>query len=217
MPRMITPSQGAALVRLARATIEERLRAASPHPPAASADPLAASAAAPAACGDQPGLLRIDGRFGGAFVTLLRGERLRGCVGQIVETTDLTACVKRAATAVLRDDRFSSHPVTATELPDLRIEVSVLSLPAPMRSPDAITPGVHGVIIHRGGQSGCFLPKVATMQRWDAETFLSQCCVQKAGLPTDAWREPQTRVLLFTVEEFRESEEDGRSVMRARC
>lgn len=78
-----------------------------------------------------------------------------------------------------------------------------------MRSPDAITPGVHGVIIHRGGQSGCFLPKVAAMQRWDAETFLSQCCVQKAGLPADAWREPQTRVLLFTVEEFRESDEQG--------
>ncbi|MCC7291909.1 MAG: AmmeMemoRadiSam system protein A [Phycisphaerales bacterium] len=204
MSRMISPSQGAALVRLARATIEERLSAASPHPPAGSCDPFSASS--------DPRATPIEGRFGGAFITLRRGERLRGCVGQIVETSDLTACVKRAAAAVLHDDRFSSHPVTAAELPTLRIEVSVLSPPTPMRTSQDITPGVHGVIIHRGGQSGCFLPKVATMQRWDAETFLSQCCVQKAGLPAGAWREPQTRVLLFTVEEFHECEEDRERV-----
>jgi AMMECR1 domain-containing protein len=54
----------------------------------------------------------------------------------------------------------------------------------------------------RGGRSGCFLPEVATDQGWDAAEFLSQCCQGKAGLPPDAWRQPGTKVFLFTSEKF---------------
>jgi AMMECR1 domain-containing protein len=34
----------------------------------------------------------------------------------------------------------------------------------------------------------------------DAETFLSRCCSEKAGLPPDAWRDPNTQVLIFTAD-----------------
>jgi AMMECR1 domain-containing protein len=55
-----------------------------------------------------------------------------------------------------------------------------------------------------GGQSGCFLPEVATDQGWGVEEFLSYCCAHKAGLPADAWKQPGTDVYLFTSEKFSE-------------
>ena len=41
----------------------------------------------PALATDVP---RIEGTFGGAFVTFRCGDRLRGCVGRFVQTSELT-------------------------------------------------------------------------------------------------------------------------------
>ena len=62
--------------------------------------------------------------------------------------------------------------------------------------------GRHGIYVVSGGRSGCFLPEVATDQQWNAETFLTECCRGKAGLPGDAWRMADTTVYLFTTEKF---------------
>jgi AmmeMemoRadiSam system protein A len=138
---------------------------------------------------------------GGVFVTLHRFERLRGCMGTLDATLPLADAIRQAALcAALHDPRFP--PVSRTELPELRITVSILSVPRPMRTLDDLELGRHGVLVRKGVQQGLFLPQVATEHRLDKETFLSRCCSEKAGLPPDAWRCPDTQVLLFSTEMF---------------
>jgi AMMECR1 domain-containing protein len=48
------------------------------------------------------------------------------------------------------------------------------------------------------------LPQVAVEHRWDPPTFLAQTCT-KAGLPSDAWREPETQIEVFSAEVFGEA------------
>jgi AmmeMemoRadiSam system protein A len=152
----------------------------------------------------------VPGRFGGTFVTFWRGKTLRGCVGTFSATTDIAATIAEMTRASLNDSRFAANPITGDELEDLEIELSILSDPEPTDDPGALVPGTHGVIIRRGMQSGCFLPKVASERGWSADTFLSNCCTMKAGLEADAWREPDTDVLLFTAQVFSESQLSGR-------
>ncbi len=149
---------------------------------------------------------RIAGTFGGVFVTFWRGKMLRGCVGTFSATDDIAATVARMTEASLRDSRFAGNPIGAAELPKLLIEISVLSTPERTSDPASLIPGVHGVVIRRGSQSGCFLPKVASDRGWSAEEFLSQCCAMKAGLDRDAWRDAETEVELFEADVICESE-----------
>ena len=146
----------------------------------------------------------IEGRFGGAFVTFWNGKNLRGCVGTFAATTDLADTIAGVTRASLRDGRFAAHPITLEELPNLTIEISILSDPVPTDDPLSLTPGEHGIIIRRGARSGCFLPNVASEHGWSAEELLSTCCTMKAGLPADAWRSPDTEVLLFVADVFAE-------------
>ncbi len=148
----------------------------------------------------------IRGVFGGAFVTFWgEGKKLRGCVGSLSPTDRVEKTVQDATQSALRDSRFVSDPITLSELESLCIEVSVLSGLSAALEPAGLTPGLHGVLIRRGSQSGCFLPKVATENGWSAEEFLTQCCVLKAGMPGTAWREPSTEVFLFTADAIREN------------
>ena len=100
------------------------------------------------------------------------------------------------------DPRFIYNPITATELPQLHVEVSVLSELEETENPLGLTIGKHGIYIMRNGRSGCFLPEVATDMSWDARTFLDECCCGKAGLPAGAWQVEGTKVFLFTSEKF---------------
>ena len=90
------------------------------------------------------------------------------------------------------------------ELQDVNVEISVLSPLERTNDPLSIELGVHGIYIRSGFSSGCFLPQVATETGWSKEEFLSNCASHKAGLPPDAWRDPDTEVLTFTAEVFRE-------------
>lgn len=146
----------------------------------------------------------VEGRFGGAFVTFWRGKMLRGCVGTFASTSDIVATLREVTRSSLNDSRFRANPITAEELPRLSIEVSILTDPCPTDDPASLIPGRHGIIIRLGDLSGCFLPKVAVDRAWSAEEFLSQCCVMKAALPADAWRDPETEVCLFEAQAFRE-------------
>ena len=152
---------------------------------------------------------RVAGDFGGAFVTLWSGKRLRGCVGTFAHTSDLAATIERVTVSTLKDSRFASCPVTVGELAKLTFEISVLSDPALTHDPLSLTPGVHGIVIRSGERSGCFLPKVALERGWSASQFLSNCCSMKAGLPEDGWREEGVEVSLFTADSFREAELPG--------
>jgi AmmeMemoRadiSam system protein A len=139
----------------------------------------------------------------GAFVTLHGADGdLRGCIGSIQAIEPLSQAVaSNAYNAAFRDPRF--YPVRPDELPELDIEISVMSPIELVTDVNAIEVGRDGLIISRGGRAGLLLPQVATEQGWDRETFLSQTCV-KAGLPSDAWRSPGCRIEKFSAEVFGE-------------
>jgi uncharacterized protein len=137
----------------------------------------------------------------GAFVTLHRLGRLRGCVGQLASKDPLASVVAYCAMAAALDDpRFA--PMTPAELEGLAIEISVLS-PLVEISSEQIEPGKHGLIITRGGKRGVLLPQVAEQFGWTAERFLEETCL-KAELERDDWKQPGTRVQGFTAEIFSE-------------
>ena len=142
----------------------------------------------------------------GAFVTIHNRGRLRGCIGTFQARGPLIETVHEMAVSATRDPRFVGNPVTAAELDEIDIEISVLSPLRRIENPLDLELGVHGIYITRGFQTGCFLPQVATETGWTAEQFLSYCCAHKAGLPADAWRDPETDVSLFTAEVFGEKE-----------
>ncbi|MDP2652666.1 MAG: AmmeMemoRadiSam system protein B [Candidatus Omnitrophota bacterium] len=139
----------------------------------------------------------------GAFVTIEKDGRLRGCIGNIVTPNPLYRTVRDMAIAAAAEDpRFS--PVAADELGSLEVEISVLSQPWAVHNVEEIVPGVHGVLLRRGSQGGIFLPQVATEWKWNREELLSNLCSHKAGLPADCWKDPQTRIEIFTADVFSE-------------
>ncbi len=141
----------------------------------------------------------------GAFVTLKtpQGE-LRGCIGMILASAPLDETVARmAVAAAVEDPRFA--PVASGELDGLRIEISALTLPAPVTDLSAIEVGRHGLIVSRGSRRGLLLPQVAPEWGWGREEFLDHTCL-KAGLPAGSWREPETRVEWFEAEVWSEPE-----------
>jgi AmmeMemoRadiSam system protein A len=141
---------------------------------------------------------------GGAFVTLRRQGRLRGCMGTFKPDSDLLVTVAKAASSAATDPRFTANPLTTEELPDLRIEVSILSTPRVTEDPMSLELGHHGIIVENPKGRGCFLPQVATEFGWDARTLLERCCRDKAHLDPQAWKEESTKVLLFSAEIFAE-------------
>lgn len=136
----------------------------------------------------------------GAFVTLKRRGDLRGCIGYVRAYKPLVDAVwEMAESAAQRDSRFI--PVEPSEVDDLEIEITVLSPLEKITNPDQVLVGRHGLLITRGYQSGVLLPQVPVEHDWDRETFLAQTCL-KAGLPSDAWRDPSTILEVFTAEVF---------------
>ena len=110
------------------------------------------------------------------------------------------------ALAATQDNRFLANPITPGELEKIDIEISVLSPLERTEDPLSLELGKHGIYIKCGWASGCFLPQVATETGWTKEEFLSQCCGGKAGLPSDAWKQPDTEVFLFTADVFGEKD-----------
>lgn len=183
----LTGEEKVELLRAARGSIEELLAAGMP------------SRGEPEAEG-------LKERRGGAFVSLHKGEKLRGCIGTFSDRGRLFDTVKEmAVSAAAHDPRFL--PVAGDEVPQLTIEISAL---APMReigSIEEIEVGKHGLYITRGFSSGVLLPQVATEYGWNRQEFLDHTCM-KAGLLPDAWKQKGTKIYVFTAEVF--SEEDIR-------
>jgi AmmeMemoRadiSam system protein A len=139
----------------------------------------------------------------GAFVTLKRraDDELRGCIGYAEPILPLFEAVARGAVAAASEDR-RFLPVTPSELPGLRIEISALTALQPVKAED-VKVGEHGLVVRRGERRGLLLPQVAKEWGWDRETFLKKTC-HKAGLPEDAWRNGETEILAFEAEVFGE-------------
>lgn len=141
------------------------------------------------------------------FVTLTEHGDLRGCIGTLTPQLPLhRAVAEMAASAAMHDPRFS--PVRPDEVPNLELEISVLSPPVPIAfsSPDdlpgKLQAGRDGVVLHLGPLQATFLPQV-----WkdlpDKEDFLDHLS-EKAGAPPRAWRGDNVRVEVYRVDSFEE-------------
>ena len=140
-------------------------------------------------------------RPAGAFVTLWKEDRLRGCLGYIPPVLPLYQAVYDNAWSAARDDpRFL--PVTPEELPRLDLEISVLSPPVPIDSPEQFQVGRQGIVLNKDGRRAVFLPEVAERFGWSREETLSRLAL-KAGLPADAWKAEDTRLEVFITSEHR--------------
>lgn len=161
---------------------------------------------APCAAAPAPAWAEGDGA---CFVTLTvrsRGDRLRGCIGSLSPWRSLADdVIGNAVAAATRDPRFP--PVSAGEVDDLRVEVSVLSAAEPIVFDSEedlrarLRPGVDGLILSFGAQHGTFLPQVWE-QLPDRAQFLDQLKV-KAGL-SPHWWDRRARVSRYTVASWKE-------------
>jgi hypothetical protein len=105
-----------------------------------------------------------------------------------------------AVAAATEDGRF--EPVTAKELPELRLEISALGPMLPVR-PEDVQVGRQGLLISHQGRRGVLLPQVPVEHGWNRETFLDHTCL-KAGLLPGSWQEEGVELLGFTAEVFGE-------------
>ena len=215
MPAMTPPADAASapvppadaglvLLPLARGAIAARLDPTGPTgpstPDAARPDPAgpAARRTGPEAAAHSPAETAAHAAWldapGASFVTLTSGRApggaLRGCIGSLEARRPLRADVEaNAVAAALHDPRFA--PLTARELDDTVVEVSVLSAPAALPAADEaellarLRPGVDGVVLSACGRRATFLPQVWE-QLPDPADFLARLR-RKAGLPADYW------------------------------
>ncbi|MEO8269670.1 MAG: AmmeMemoRadiSam system protein B, partial [Aureliella sp.] len=141
----------------------------------------------------------------GVFVTLKRGDVLRGCCGVLGKPMALGPAISSAAKRTATEDhRFT--PIAACELPYLNMDVTLLG---PFQRLEAVGSkraaeiriGRHGLMIQQGDKSGLLLPAVATERGWGAERFLQAVCA-KAGLPPAAWESDESSLMVFEGETF---------------
>ncbi len=145
----------------------------------------------------------------GIFVTLVRGV-MRACKGQLASNKGASVgyiLTEVARAAASRDLRLPS--ITEDELPYLKVDISfvhnvqTLAQNGPDRA-EAIQVGTHGIHLRRERKKkSILLPQVAVENRWDARTFLEQASAA-AGLPKDAWMDPQTVVKTFETHVIRD-------------
>jgi len=192
-PEALTPEEKKTLLLLARASLESVVRTGHLPDIGGLADRIT------------PRLMRP----GGAFVTLKKRGVLRGCIGRIPYPEAMGKLPPLYATVMLmavesgiRDRRF--RPVSEDELPEIEIEISVLSRPREIQRPEEFQVGSHGIIIRKGDRSAVYLPQVAPEQGWTRDETLCHLC-QKAGLPPDEWKRPGMRFSVFTAQVFDES------------
>ncbi|MFH1524904.1 MAG: AmmeMemoRadiSam system protein A [Chloroflexota bacterium] len=189
MDDKLTLEEKQTLIRLARQALETGVRGL----PLPTLDPAALTP-----------VLRADGA---SFVTLTVNGDLRGCIGALEPYQSLVEDVREhAVAAALEDYRFPN--VQERELAQIKIEVSRLTIPAPLeyKDPDVLLDKLHsgtdGVILRDGFHRATFLPQVWEKVPEKAD-FLSNLCY-KMGAAPDTWKRKHLEVLTYQVEEFHE-------------
>jgi AmmeMemoRadiSam system protein A len=187
---LLTSDERKTLLRLARISIEDRLRRDGSLERALAPPPASPGLVEPRAC----------------FVTLHlpegAAERLRGCVGSLEPRDPLfRSVVENARQAAFHDPRFP--PLGEEDLARIVLSVSVLTPVTPIDGPGPIVLGRDGVVFARASRRSVFLPEVAVAQGWTVEELLENLAL-KAGLDRRDWRGAELST--FQTEVFGEAE-----------
>jgi uncharacterized protein (TIGR00296 family) len=191
---LISLSEGAELIRLARKAVERYLQESVIVKP------------------EKDGLDKA-----GIFVTLnylstSKQEYLRGCIGfPLPEKRLYESVIEAAIAAATQDPRFPA--VDRQELDNIIFEISILTPPEEIRAKPAdykkeIKVGRDGLILHCRFGAGLLLPQVPIELKWDVEEYLANICY-KAGAPPDAWLDPGSKLYKFQAIVFKEVEPRG--------
>lgn len=181
---MLSDVQKKELLLLARNSIKKRLLGESYHTPADPAFDIEC----------------------GAFVTLHLHGRLRGCIGYVQAYKSIRDTIQEMAlAAAFKDPRFP--PLTAAELSQIHLEISLLSPLVRVQDLAEITIGRDGLLLKHPHSSGLLLPQVATEWGWDRATFLRELC-HKAGLPGNAYQDFGALLYRFSAEVFGEMNDE---------
>ncbi len=115
----------------------------------------------------------------GAFVSIHKEGRLRGCIGTILPTTGCVAVeiIQNAISASTRDNRF--NPISPEELPFLEINVDVLSEPEDIDGPEDLDVKRYGVIVSSGNRRGLLLPDLDGVDSVEQQISIAR---QKGGI-----------------------------------
>lgn len=148
----------------------------------------------------EPGSAKLSAARG-AFVTLKVDGELRGCIGYPLPHKPLIETVAEMAVAAASQD-YRFPPLRIEELPRTKIEISVLTLPQPVKEVKEIEVGRHGLIVSKGISRGLLLPQVPGEYGWDLETYLRHGCL-KAGLEENEWKK-DARIEVFEAQVFSE-------------
>ena len=132
----------------------------------------------------------------GAFVSIYKDGKLRGCIGNFTPSGPLWEITRDMALAsATQDTRFK--PASRDELPMLKYEISVLTPLRKIESIEEFELGKHGIYMTQGNRSGTFLPHVAEKTNWTAEEFLGHCARDKADIGWDGWKDPSTELYVY--------------------
>lgn len=136
----------------------------------------------------------------GVFVTLTKNGQLRGCIGYIEPIKPLIEAVRdNAISAAVHDSRFD--PVDVSELKDIDIEISILTVPKP-DTIENITKDKLGTVLENGSRGATYLPQVWEDLTDPTEFFQSLC--RKGGLSADCYKDSQTQVYSYRAIVFGE-------------
>ncbi|MDR3668057.1 MAG: AmmeMemoRadiSam system protein A [Ignavibacteriaceae bacterium] len=146
----------------------------------------------------------------GAFVTLTRHNELRGCIGflEAPKKRLIDTIYEAARRAAFNDPRF--HPLSIEELPDIKIEISILSKFSLIKSYDEIKLGIHGLLLDEETTRALLLPQVATEYNFSLQQFLTAIC-QKGGINSNEWQIRFLNLKVFTATIFSETKKKNES------
>ncbi|MBR2662212.1 MAG: AmmeMemoRadiSam system protein A [Clostridia bacterium] len=118
-------------------------------------------------------------RRAGAFVSIHKQGKLRGCIGTIAPTRKNLAeeIIHNAVSAAVNDPRFD--PIQPEELKWLEINVDVLSEPEDISSEDELDIKRYGVIVTRGQRRGLLLPDLDGVDTVQKQIAIAR---KKAGI-----------------------------------
>lgn len=143
----------------------------------------------------------------GVYIHLKKDGVLRGSFGSTLSNLPLWKSVICAAKgAAFNDSRFI--PLSAGELKDVKLEVSILSEPIALNSQPSeyhlnFEYERHGLMLQSVHGNAILLPQESAEFAGSNEAALALLC-RKAGLNSNSWRNASVRISRFDVERHSE-------------